>query len=73
MVAFLTDLLESVFAMPGEFVEVALHDPIGAVLIAFGALFVGLAVLAGAYLTLGAVADLFRPFRPAREHRLRGR
>ena len=74
MADFLTNLLNSIVDMPAKFVDVAAHEPpIGAVLIAFGALFVTLAVLAGGYLTLGAVVDLLTPFRPAREHRPRGR
>ncbi|WP_135667583.1 hypothetical protein [Halorhabdus rudnickae] len=73
MATFLTKLLDSIVEMPAKFADVAMHDPIGAVLIAFGALFVGLAVLAGGVLSLGAVLDLFSPFRPAREHRPRGR
>ncbi|WP_136689452.1 hypothetical protein [Halorhabdus amylolytica] len=73
MATFISDLLDSIVEMPARFVDVAMHDPIGAVLIAFGALFVGLAVLAGGVLSLGAALDLLRPFRPAREHRPRGR
>jgi hypothetical protein len=51
----LTELLNSVVEMPFKFAEVAMHDPLSAVLIAFGALFVGLAVGAFGYLTVGSL------------------
>ena len=73
MASFLSDLLNSIVDMPGKFVDVATHDPISAILVAFGALFVGGAVLAGAYLGLGAVVDLVRPSRPGAVHQPRGR
>ncbi|MFB6202581.1 MAG: hypothetical protein ABEI98_11310 [Halorhabdus sp.] len=73
MASFLTDLIESVLELPGKFLDVATHDPISAVLLGFGALFVGLAVAAGGVLTLRAVVESLSPFRPAREHRPRGR
>jgi len=73
MAGFLTELLDSIVGLPARFGAVAMHDPIGAVLIAIGAVFVGLAVLAGAFLSAGAVLDLVTPFRPGRAHRPRGR
>jgi hypothetical protein len=48
------ELLDSIIAMPGQFADVAMHDPLSAVLIAFGGLFVTLAVGAFGYLSLGA-------------------
>jgi hypothetical protein len=51
------ELLNSVIEMPFRFAEVAMHDPISAVLIAFGTLFVAGAMGAFGYLTLGAVVD----------------
>ncbi|MFW5956285.1 MAG: hypothetical protein ACOCQY_02665 [Halorhabdus sp.] len=73
MASFLSELLNSGIDMPGKFLEVATQDPISAILVVFGAVFVGGAVLAGAYLGLGAVVDLLRPSRPAAVHRPRGR
>lgn len=51
----LTELLDSAIEMPFKFAEVAMHDPLSAILIAFGALFVGLAVGAFGYLTVGGI------------------
>jgi len=51
------ELLDSIIEMPGQFADVAMHDPLSAVLIAFGALFVTLAVGAFGYLSLGALVS----------------
>lgn len=53
------ELVNSVVEMPGRFADVAAHDPVSAVLIAFGALFVTAAVGAFGYLSLGAFFSLF--------------
>ena len=53
------ELVNSVIEMPGRFAEVALHDPLNIVLIAFGVLFVGAASAALGYLSLGAFFSLF--------------
>ena len=58
------ELLNSVIEMPFRFAEVAMHDPLSAVLVAFGALFVGLAVGAFGYLTLGAAVAFLSVERP---------
>lgn len=44
-----------------QFTTVATHDPVSAVLLASGALFVGLASAVFGYLTLGALVDLITP------------
>jgi len=51
------ELLDSIIEMPGQFADVAMHDPLSAVLMAFGALFVGLSVGAFGYLSLGALVE----------------
>jgi hypothetical protein len=51
------ELLNSVIEMPFKFAEIAMHDPISAVLLAFGSLFVVASVGAFGYLTFGAVVD----------------
>jgi Na+-transporting methylmalonyl-CoA/oxaloacetate decarboxylase gamma subunit len=73
MASFLTQLINSIVDMPGKFVDVMLHDPISAVLVGMGAVFVGLAVLAGGVLTLSAVVEFLTPGRPDREHRPQAR
>jgi hypothetical protein len=58
---FVRQLLDSVVRLPGEFAAVALHDPLSAVLLAFGALFVLVSAGYFGLLVLGAVAELFTP------------
>jgi len=53
------ELVNSLIEMPGHFADVAMHDPISAVLIAFGALFVVAPSAALGYLSLGAFLSLF--------------
>lgn len=52
-------LVDSIIEMPSHFLEVALHDPINIVLLAFGVLFVAGASAAFGYLSLGAFFSLF--------------
>ncbi|WP_254273252.1 hypothetical protein [Haloarcula marina] len=59
MQGLLTELVQSIIDMPGRFVDVALADPLSAVLILFGALFVGVASAVFGYLSLGAFFSLF--------------
>jgi len=56
---FLTQLVDSIVQFPGEFVDVAMHDPLSAVLIAFGALFVTAASAVFGYLAAGAALSVF--------------
>ena len=56
--SLLTDFIQSVLDMPGEFATVATHDPLSALLVAVGGLFVLLSVGYFGILTLGAVANL---------------
>jgi hypothetical protein len=58
---FVRQLLDSVLRLPGEFAAVALHDPLSALLMAFGTLFVLVSVGYFGLLVLGALAELFNP------------
>jgi len=53
-----TQLLQSILDMPGKFIDIALFDPLSAVLILIGAVLVGAASVVFGYLTLGAAASL---------------
>lgn len=52
------ELLRSIFELPGEFLEVATHDPVAAVLIAIGAVLVGGPMLVGGIYVAGAFLEL---------------
>lgn len=58
---FIQELLESVLRLPGQFAEIAMHDPLSAVLMAVGALitFVSVAVFGG--LVAGSVLEALTP------------
>jgi hypothetical protein len=53
-----TQLVQSIIDMPGRFIDIALADPISAVLILVGAAMVGAASAVFGYLSLGAAASL---------------
>jgi len=59
MQGLLSQLVQSVIDMPGKFVDIALTDPISAVLILIGATLVGLSSAVFGYLSLGAFLSLF--------------
>ncbi|WP_436907545.1 hypothetical protein [Halosimplex marinum] len=54
-----TQLVNSIIEMPSHFQDVAAHDPLNYVLIAFGVLFVAGASAVFGYLSLGAFFSLF--------------
>jgi hypothetical protein len=54
-----TQLVQSIIDMPGRFIDIALADPISAILILIGATFVGLSSAVFGYLSLGAFLSLF--------------
>lgn len=58
MQGLLTQLIQSIVEMPARFADVALADPLSAILILFGTLFVGAASVVFGYLTLGAALSL---------------
>jgi hypothetical protein len=59
--SFVTDLIESIIDMPGEFAGVAAQGPIEGLLVLFGALFVTAPLAVFGYLAAGAVIDLLLP------------
>jgi hypothetical protein len=58
---FIQELLQSLLDMPGRFADIALHDPLSAVLLTVGAILTTLAVAYFGLLVLGSVLDLFTP------------
>lgn len=58
MQSLVTELVQSIIDMPGRFIDIALADPISAVLILIGAVLVGAASAAFGYLSLGAALSL---------------
>lgn len=59
--SLLSDLIDSIVEMPGEFADVAAQGPVEGVLVLFGALFVTLPVLYFAYLVVGVLVELITP------------
>ena len=59
MQSLLTELVNSIIDMPGKFVDIALADPISAILILIGATLVGASSAVFGYLSLGAFLSLF--------------
>lgn len=64
----ISDLVESIVDMPGEFADVAMQGPIEAVLLAFGALFVVVPSVVFTYLALGAGIDIIKPGHAETRH-----
>ena len=52
------ELVRSIIDMPGKFVDIALTDPISAILILIGAVIVGVSSAVFGYLSLGAAFSL---------------
>jgi len=69
---FIRRLVQSILDMPGEFLSVATHDPLGAVLLAIGGLITTLSVAYFGLLTVGALADSLTP-EPGGQPRRPGR
>lgn len=61
MQSLLSDLIDSIVEMPGEFAAVATNDPVSAVLVALGTLLIAFSMGVFGYLTLGALVDLVIP------------
>jgi len=59
MQSLLVELLQSILEMPGRFLDIALTDPISALLILIGAALVGLSSAVFGYLSIGALFSLF--------------
>lgn len=64
----LSDLIDSIATAPGEFADVATQGPIEALLVLFGAIFVGAPVIFFGVLVLGAAVDLVTPESFGAEH-----
>ena len=58
---FIWQLLESIGQAPGEFIDVALHDPVSAVLVLIGFGIIAVSVGFFAILVLGAVVEAISP------------
>jgi hypothetical protein len=58
---FVQELVQSVLDLPGQFLDVAMHDPLGAVLLIIGATITTASVAFFGLLVLGSVLDLFTP------------
>lgn len=63
-----SQLIESIMDVPGEFLEVAMQGPIEALLVLIGAVFVILPSALLAYLALGAAVDLVKPGQTGTRH-----
>jgi len=63
----MASLLGSIPKLVTEFTRIALSDPLAAISMAFGSLFIALSVGVFAYLALGAVADTVLPDFSSRE------
>jgi hypothetical protein len=61
MQAILSDLLDSIVEFPSAIGEVAAQSPITAVLVAIGALLIGVSMAVFGYLSLGAAVDFVTP------------
>ena len=58
MQSLVSQFVQSVLDAPGKFVDIAMTDPISAVLILIGAALVGVSSAVFGYLSLGAAASL---------------
>lgn len=58
---FIRELFQSLIDMPGKFADIAMHDPLSAVLLTVGAILTTLAVAYFGLLAAGSVLDLFTP------------
>lgn len=64
----LSDLIQSIIDMPGEFADVAAQGPIEGTLVLIGALLVVVPSIIFGYLVLGAAADLVVPDSSSRSY-----
>jgi predicted membrane protein len=65
---FIQELLTSLTEAPAKFIDVALHDPISAVLVAVAAVILIASLGFFAVLVLGAIADLVTPSSGGQRH-----
>jgi hypothetical protein len=55
------ELFQSILDMPAKFLDIAMHDPLAALMMVFGSVFVTVSVGYFGLLALGSIADLFTP------------
>jgi len=65
-------LVQNVIDMVNLFADVATTSPVSAVLLLFGAAFVGISVLAFGYFAVGGIGAAIIPDRPGRGPQQRG-
>lgn len=58
---FIEQLFQSLIDMPGKFADIAMHDPLSAVLLTVGAIITTLTIGYFTLLVAGSVLDLFTP------------
>jgi hypothetical protein len=58
---FIEELFQSIIDTPGKFADIAMHDPLSAVLLTVGAILTLFTVAFFGLLVLGSVIDLFKP------------
>jgi len=58
---FIRQLFQSLIDMPGQFAEIAMHDPLSAVLLTIGGIITLFSVAFFGLLVLGSVIDLLTP------------
>lgn len=58
---FIGELLDSIVEMPGRFLDVALHDPLAALMLVMGVILVTVSVGAFGLLVAGSVVELLTP------------
>lgn len=58
---FIRELFQSILDMPGNFTDIALHDPLAAVMLAVGSIIMLVSIGYFSLLTLGSILDLFTP------------
>ena len=59
--SLLSDLIQSIIDMPGEFADIALQGPVEALLVLTGAVLVGAPLALFTYLLVGAAVELVLP------------
>ena len=64
----LAELVESMLEAPGQFVDIATHDPISALLVAVGGLIITVSVGFFAILVAGALVELVIPDSSEKSH-----
>lgn len=64
----IAELIDSITDAPELFADIVTHDPISAIMVAFGGAFIALSIGFFAILVLGAVVDLVTPDKSSATH-----